>query len=362
MPSYLEERPYRVYRAGPRSLRARLRGEEVLLPGREPDGHKPLLAPERSRWAIARRILKYVAIAVVAWILLSVVLFMISAQIEKGNLPGSASAALSSGPNMITGTDTILIIGTDQRPTGSKEPGANTHDTGSRSDTLMLWRIGGGTSRRLSIPRDTVASIPGHGTSKINAAYALGGPALTIRTVEAFTGVKINHVIIVNLAAFPQFIDAIGGVDVHTGRVCAVISGGVQNGGFSLFLKPGDHHLDGRDALTYARMRENRCNPADNDLTRVQHQQQILNAIKGRLFSAGAFIRLPLASWDAPKVLRTDMGGPTLLTLFAASEIGGSAPVNVLKPTGATTLPDGESALVADPSDVHTAVTKLMNG
>ena len=56
MPGYLEERPYKVYRAGPRSLRARLRGEEdVLLPGREPDGRKPLLTPERTRWAIARR-------------------------------------------------------------------------------------------------------------------------------------------------------------------------------------------------------------------------------------------------------------------------------------------------------------------
>jgi LCP family protein required for cell wall assembly len=226
----------------------------------------------------------------------------------------------------------------------------------------MLWRIGGGTSRRLSIPRDTVAEVPGHGLAKINAAYAYGGPALTIRTVEAFTGVKINHVIIVNLAAFPQFIDAIGGIDVHTGRVCAVISGGVQNGGFSLFLRPGVHHLSGRDALTYARMRENRCNPADNDLTRVQHQQQILNAIKGKLLSPPTFFRLPLASWDAPKVLRTDMGGITLLTLFAASEIGGSAPVHVLKPTGSTTLPDGESALTVTPTAVHTAVNALMNG
>ncbi len=126
-------------------------------------------------WALARRGLKYVAIAVVAWLLLSLVLFIISAQIEQGNLPSSASAALSSGGNMLTSTDTVLVLGTDQRPVGSKEPGANTSDTGSRSDTMMLWRIGGGTSRRLSIPRDTVAAIPGHGTSKINAAYAYGG-------------------------------------------------------------------------------------------------------------------------------------------------------------------------------------------
>ncbi|MFX6226042.1 LCP family protein, partial [Acinetobacter baumannii] len=86
--------------------------------------------------------------------------------------------------------------------------------------------------------------------SKINAAYAFGGPGLTIRTVEAFTGLKINHIIIVNLAAFPQFIDAIGGIDIQTGRVCSDISGGIKNGGFSLYLHSGVHHLNGRDALT----------------------------------------------------------------------------------------------------------------
>jgi LCP family protein required for cell wall assembly len=302
-------------------------------------------------------VIKYLVIAIVAWLALSLVLFMISAQIETGNLPSSASSALTSGGNMLFSSDTVLILGTDQRPTGSKEPGANTSDTGSRTDTMMLWRIGGGVSRRLSIPRDTAVDIPGHGLGKINGAYAFGGPALAIKTVEQFTGVKINHVIIVNLAAFPQFINAIGGIDVTTGRVCSDISGGTKNGGFSLYLKPGNHHLNGIQALTYARTRENKCNPADSDLTRVKHQQQILNGIKSQLLSPTTFFRLPLASWDAPKVLRTDMGAITLLSLFAASEIGGSAPVQVLP-----TTPTGGSELAASPSVVHTAVNKLMNG
>ena len=174
--------------------------------------------------------------AIGAWLLLSLVLFMISSGQGSGSVDNAAQAALTSGPNMVTGTDTVLILGTDQRPTGSKEPGANTKDAGSRSDTIMLWRIGGGVSRRLSIPRDTVAAIPGHGTSKINAAYAYGGPALAIKTISQFTGLPINHVIIVNLQEFPPFINAIGGVDVKTGRVCSDISGGAKNGGFSLYL------------------------------------------------------------------------------------------------------------------------------
>ena len=358
-----DERPYTVYRAAPRGLLARLRGEQdTALPDPEKPGRRDRRGGGGSRRITPRRVLKYVAIAVMAWLLLSLVLFIVSAQIQSGSIPASAQAALTSGPNMLTSTDTVLVIGTDQRPKGSKEPGADTSDAGSRSDTLMLWRIGGGVSRRLSIPRDTVAPIPGYGITKINAAYAYGGPALTIKTVEQFTGIKINHIIIVNLANFPKFIDAIGGVTVTTGRICSEISGGAANGGFSLFLAPGTHHLSGIQALTLARTRENQCNAASNDLTRDAYQQKILNAIKSQLLSPLTFFRLPWASWYAPQTLRTDMGGFTLLSLFAASEIGGSAPTQILKPTGAETLSDGESALVASPSDVHHAVSTLING
>ncbi|HLJ03968.1 MAG TPA: LCP family protein [Solirubrobacteraceae bacterium] len=357
MPSELDPRPYKLYRSRPQGMLDRLRGEEDLagLPG-EPSREGPRRTFRRGRLRISpRRVLAYLVLACVAWLLLSLVLFMVSTA-QQQSIPADAQAALTSGPNMLTSTDTVLILGTDQRPKGSKEPGA--FSSGIRSDTIMLWRVGGGVSRRLSIPRDTLAQIPGHGVSKINAAYAYGGPALAIRTVEAFTGVKINHIIIVNLAAFPPFIDAIGGVDVKTGRVCSDISGGAKNGGWSLYLRPGVHHLSGIQALVYARTRENKCNPSDNDLTRVRHQQEILNAIKSKLLSVGTFFRLPWASWEAPKVLRTDMGGPTLLTLFAASELGGSAPVQVLP----TNFSSGGTALTASPGAIRSAVNKLMNG
>jgi LCP family protein required for cell wall assembly len=385
MPSDLEERPYKLYRAGspeqkdverpyklyrarPRGLKALLRGEEETgfgpdWPGRDGGGRGRgtgrRFFGDRLTW---KRGILIVVGAIVLWLLLSLVLFLVSAQINKGQIPNSAKAALTSGPNMLTSTDTVLVIGTDQRPKGSKEPGANTNDAGSRSDTLMLWRVGGGVSRRLSIPRDTVADIPGHGISKINAAYAYGGPGLTIRTVEKFTGIKINHLLIVNLANFPKFIDAIGGIDVTTPRICSDISGGTKNGGFSLYLTPGTHHLSGVQALTLARTRENKCNPSENDLTREARQQQILNAIKSKMTSPSIFFRLPWASWDAPQAIRTDMGGLTLLGLFAGSELGGSAPLQILKPTGATTLPDGESALTVTPDAIHRAVNKFMNG
>jgi len=361
-----EERPYNVYRSVPKGLRARLRGEEDIDserrrdPGRGGPGRDPRRQTGvrwwRRRWTV-RRVLRYLVVAIVAWLLLSLVLFLVSAEIQSGSIPNSVQAALAPGGNMLTSTDTVLVIGTDQRPKGSKEPGA--FAGGIRSDTMMLWRIGGGTSRRLSIPRDTVVPIPGYPTQKINAAYSFGGPALAIKTVENLTGVKINHLIIVNLADFPKFIDAIGGVDVKTGRICSVISGGVQKGGFTLNLRPGVHHLDGRDALTLARTRENTCNLASNDLTREAYQQQILNSIKSRLLSPSIFFRLPWASWDAPQAVRTDMGGPTLLTLFAAAEVGGSAPTQILQQNHLP-LPDVQSS--SGQAAIHNAISRLLNG
>jgi anionic cell wall polymer biosynthesis LytR-Cps2A-Psr (LCP) family protein len=166
----------------------------------------------------------------------------------------------------------------------------------------------------------------------------------------------------VNLANFPKFIDAIGGITIHTDKVCSTISGGRADGGFDLNLSAGTHTLSGEQALLLARTRENACNPAENDLTREMRQQQILNAIKGQLISFHTFFHLPWAAWDAPQALRSDMGGLSLLSLFAASELGGSAPVDVLKPTGAEVLSNGGDALTVTPSAVQSAVHKLLNG
>ena len=185
MPNDLEQPPYKLYRAGPKGLRARLRGEDDELQG-PVEYRKYKGGPERrtGRRITLKRVIVGLVLAVVAWLLLSLVLFIISAATQSGGIPSDAQAALASGGNMLTSTDTVLVIGTDQRPAGTQEAGANTSDAGSRSDTMMLWRVGGGVSRRLSIPRDTLVSIPGHGTNKINAAYAFGGPALAIKTVE----------------------------------------------------------------------------------------------------------------------------------------------------------------------------------
>ncbi len=118
----------------------------------------------------------------------------------------------------------------------------------------MLVRAGGGDFRKLSIPRDTLAQIPGQPENKINSAYAVGGAKLTVRTIEKFLGINIDQVAIVDFDGFRRFIDTIGGVKVNVPTtVCSSVSGGA----FKLELSKGEHTLNGFQAITLARTREN---------------------------------------------------------------------------------------------------------
>ena len=103
-------------------------------------------------------------------------LFLISSHFERTSPPADVAAVLDPAGFPLTSANNILVLGSDRRQKNSKEPGAETTGSG-RSDTIMLIRTGGGHSARLSIPRDTVVEIPGHGLQKINAAHAFGGPA-----------------------------------------------------------------------------------------------------------------------------------------------------------------------------------------
>jgi LCP family protein required for cell wall assembly len=362
-----DEPSYTLYRSKPRGFRERLRGEDAGIEQLRARGRRPrtpappgTLPPRRRRIA-PRRVLLWLALAVAGWLALSLVLFLVSAEIQRSKVSDAAKTALKPAGFPLTSANTILLLGSDARPEGTKEPGANPGGP-SRSDTIMLWRVGGGHSARLSIPRDTVVPIPGHGTDKINAAYAYGGAALSIRTIEDYLGIPINHLVEVSFEDFPKLIDALGGVDVETGRVCSDINGGSRNGGQTLRLGAGTHHLDGKQALVLARTRKNSCNPSEDDLTRARRQQQILSGMKDSLLSPLSFLRLPWISWYAPKAMRTDMGGPTLLGFFAAAATSGSPPVEVLKPSGFTTAPGGGSGLVVSEAEKQAAVQRFLDG
>jgi LCP family protein required for cell wall assembly len=357
-----EQPQYTLYRSRPRWFRRR--SDDGALPQAPPEEKPPpgVTPPKRRRRLRKGRIVGYFALALAGWLLVSLVLFMISAQIQSSKVSSAADAQLSSAGFTLTSPNTILVLGSDARVKGTKEAGAQTIGQASRSDSILLMRIGGGKNATLSIPRDTVVNIPGHGLDKINAAYAYGGPSLAIRTVEQFLGIDINHLVEVNFENFPQLIDALGGITYKGGCVVSKLNGGFKNGGYTLRLTAGEHKINGKQALALARTRHNECNPKESDLTRARRQQKILASIKDQVTSFQTFVRLPWVSWAAPKAVRSDMAGPSLLGLVGAVLTGGSATPQVLKPTGVTTSPGGGAGLTVDEASKQRAVAKFLRG
>ncbi len=320
--------------------------------------------PEREgwrRWTKPKRILLTLGAVVLAWLALSVILFLLSSHFERTSPPSDVDAALTPSGFPLTSASNILVLGSDRRQKNSKEPGAETTGPG-RSDTIMLIRTGAGHSARLSIPRDTVVEIPGHGLQKINAAHAYGGPAESISVISHWLGIPINHMVEVNFENFPQLIDAMGGVSYTGGCIVSRLDGGSSNGGYTLRLPAGTHQLNGKQALALARTRENLCEPNETDIQREEHQQALFNDMKSRLMSPSSFLRLPLIAWNTPPAIISDMSGPELLGLFAALSIGGTPPTRVLYPTGTITLPSGEDGLTVSEAARRAAVARFLAG
>jgi LCP family protein required for cell wall assembly len=285
-------------------------------------------APRERRPVTPGRVAKWIALAVAGWLLLSLAVFLISAQTQDG-VSAETERALSSEGSLFSGSN-ILVLGSDVRTGESID---ESQQGPGRSDTIMLVHAAFGSVRKLSIPRDVEVDVPGHGINKINAAYALGGPALTIETVESFlgNGLRVNHLVEVDFENFPEFIDSLGGITVdNPTRICSPPFDNFWKG---LRFRKGEIALDGTRALGYARIRKNPCAPAEDDRARAARQQKVLAAIGAQVKSPSTFIRLPLVSWNAPRTLKSDMNGPELMMLFADMATGSSDDTQVLEAT-----------------------------
>ena len=331
--------------------------------------------PEHPLW---RRGLRWLAIAVAAWILLSFLAFAISAQIQKSKLVDGVGDTLGGNPFMLASPQTILVLGTDVRSGAFAGPdeaepkncieaiGSGRPKDGScknppfRSDTLMLIRAGAGSFRKLSIPRDTLAEIPGQGPQKINSAYASGGAKLAVRTVEGLLGIDVDQVAIIDFDGFRSFIDTIGGIDVELpGPVCSSLS----DGAFNLNLEQGENHLDGFQAITLARTRSSTCGSgqfAGTDVERAQFQQLIIEGIKGKLTSPTSLpmnlLKGPIIGWNAPRAMVSSMGALTMPQLVLSAAIGGGG-TDVLTPAGTT----GSGNLVVSEQECRRAAEELLD-
>ena len=320
-----------------KGLRERLsRGD-----GREPHERRPLTPG---------RVVAWIAGAIGAWLLLSLVVFVISAE-TQGGISDNAEEALSSRGTILGGSN-ILVLGSDARTGDSID---KSQQGPARADTIMVIHAAFGAVRKLSIPRDAEAAIPGHNVQKINAAYALGGSALMIETVEAYLGndIKISHLVEVDFENFPAFIDAFGGVTVNVKR--RICSPPFDNFWKGFRLRKGKQKLDGEKALGFARVRKNPCAPGENDLDRAERQQEVINGLRRKALTPAGFVRLPLISWRAPRAIKTDLHSPGLMALAADAAASGPGDPIVLEPScldcgvgGSLRVSDGAKAAAVE--------------
>ncbi|MFC4857565.1 LCP family protein [Actinophytocola glycyrrhizae] len=180
-----------------------------------------------------------------------------------------------------------LIVGSDSRAGLTEEEKAkyNTGDPTSKlTDTIMVAHIPDNDTPAtlLSLPRDSRVEVPGHGTKQINAVYATGGAPLLVKTVEANTGLRIDHYAEISFLGFAGIVDAVGGVEIdipqemHDRETGVTIPAGVQE-------------LDGVQALAFVRMRKSDATPR-SDLDRIVNQRKFIGALAGEVASPGTLL------------------------------------------------------------------------
>ncbi|HTS97521.1 MAG TPA: LCP family protein [Streptosporangiaceae bacterium] len=247
----------------------------------------------RRRWLRPRRIFAVLAVVIAAVLVASAgMYFYVNSKLVRADVlvsyAGRPPAAASAGTNW-------LITGSDSRQglTRAQEiqlaTGKLSAISGQRSDTIMILHIpsNGGRPVLVSIPRDSYVPIPGYGSSKINAAYDLGGPKLLAETLQNVTGLYINHYMGIGFGGFVSVVNAIGGV-----RMC--LPGPMVDPKAGLDLKAGCQVLNGDQALGYVRTR----NFALSDLQREQDQRLFLKSLLSKMTSTGTLLN-PFASVPA---------------------------------------------------------------
>lgn len=191
-------------------------------------------------------------------------------------------------PKVANNAQNILLLGSD-----SRDPESNAEEGGPRrTDTIVILHIPARQDRVyvVSIPRDLWVPVPrsvdgrgGSTMSKINAAFAWGGMPLAVKTVEDYTGVHIDHVVVVDFGGFVRVTDAVGGVDMTVEQTITSIHPPYRT------FTAGHRHFTGEEALDYVRQR---YQFPDGDFARMRHQQMFLRALLDKAAGLGTVTNL----------------------------------------------------------------------
>ena len=266
----------------------------------------------RARWILVLLLLWLVFLVAVP--------FFAWTKVEKVEFEPTASR-----PDDQPGT-TYLLVGSDSRAGLSAEERKDLgtgNAAGNRTDTIMLLHTGSGPNLLMSIPRDSLVEVPGHGTTKINSAFAFGGPKLLVRTIEGATGIRVDNYVEIGLGGVVEVVDAVGGV-----QICPKQD--MQDKLANLDIQKGCQEADGKTALGYARSRHT---SNIGDIERAQHQREVVSAVGKEVVSPWTVLN-PLRYWGI------NMAAPDS---FAFGE--GTSPIRAAMWASAMTRVNGENGL-----------------
>ncbi len=277
---------YRHYQAAP--------------PGRAPIKKRRRFRP--LRLLLLLLLLLVIAIAAVAAIFVLPGYKTLDRAVRGANhrLDSTGSLAQDAGMPLRTST-TLLVLGVDTKTPG--EP--------ARSDTIMLMRFDPKTHtvNQLSIPRDTRVQLENGTYDKINTAMFWGGPMASVRAIQRYLGVEVNHVVVMNFTSLYRLVNAVGGVDIDVPQTISS-EYGPEGARYTIVFEKGKNHLDGKRALQYVRIRY-----ADDDFHRAARQQAFLQALTAKLTSRSLLPRLPEIGASFMETTATDLTTPELLQL-----------------------------------------------
>ncbi|MGA5819607.1 LCP family protein [Kitasatospora sp. NPDC094028] len=203
-------------------------------------------------------------------------------------------------PAATDGSFNILVLGSDSRSGDNGSlAGGDTGDS-ARSDTAMVVHVSQDHSRAsvVSIPRDTLVNrpdctdpsgkaVPAMKRAMYNSAFEVGGAACAVKTTEQLTGLRMDHYVQIDFAGFARVVDAIGGATVTT-------TVAIHDKDSGLDLPPGEHHLNGQQALAFVRTRHGVGD--GSDLGRIELQKQMVKSLLKQAGGAGLFTN-PVKAW-----------------------------------------------------------------
>jgi LCP family protein required for cell wall assembly len=290
-----------------------------------PAPHSTPPTPARRRFSRGQRLILWILtfLVLIGAALVGLALYTESRMTDAGTL-----TALAPGDGV------YLIVGSDNRANLPDDLEGSFGDfPGARADVIILAQVAGGRRQLLSIPRDLKVEVPGHGTEKVNAAYAQGGPDLLVETVALATGIRANHYLEVEFGGFAAIVDALGGIELNFPYPARDLKSG-------LAVEAGTRVVDGATALAYARSRTYEefrdgqwVGEGSGDIARTGRQREVLVKIMSRASSPSGLIRSPLVLGAVGSDLTADAG----TNVFALARTGWA--LQTAATTDSVTLP-----------------------